>query len=175
MEMPHETNIAECINGIVSVPKDEVLKGSYCGGLVIRHNRQKMRVTAEICTSEYIKRVKINQSPKSKLSVNKLFLEKPIWNGGDFLVGVATKRFAKGDVMVYSRYRNKSGRPLWEGGLYVTEEFASTFPKKHYNNTAKPLTVYMIPLNELLEFNENKKDDSRPSDYIDFKWTPEPH
>ena len=26
MEMPHETNVYQCTNGIVSVPKDEVLK-----------------------------------------------------------------------------------------------------------------------------------------------------
>ena len=169
MDMPHETNVYQCINGIVSVPKDEVLKGSYSGGLIIRYNRQKMTVTGDICQQRYLSVAKINNA---KPKINNLFLEKPIWNGGDLLVGIATKRFAKGDVRVFAKYRNKSGRPLWEGGLYVTKEFAKEFPVKHYMNTAKPLTVYMIPLDDLLAFNETYKDQSRPYNFIDFNWTP---
>ena len=169
MDIPHETNVYQCINGIVSVPKGEVLKGSYCGGLIIRYNRQKMRVDGATCQQRYLS---LATSNNAKPKINKLFLEKPIWNGGEMLVGIATKRFAKGDVRVFSKYRNKSGRPLWDGGLYCTKEFAKQFPVKHYNNTAKPLTVYMIPLDDLLAFNESYKDMSRPVNYVDFDWTP---
>ena len=169
MEMPHETNVYQCTTGIVSVPKDEVLKGSYSGGLIIRYNRQKMKIDGATCQQRYLSMARLNNA---KPKMNNLFLEKPIWNGGDLIVGIATNRFAKGDVRVFSKYRNKSGRPLWDGGLYCTKDFAQEFPKKHYTTTAKPLTVYMIPLDELQAFNETYIDQTRPSRFIDFDWQP---
>ena len=53
----HDVFVSKLFRGhLVSVRCSDVLKGSYKGGLVIIHNKQKMTVTKEICLSKYKER-----------------------------------------------------------------------------------------------------------------------
>ena len=89
------------------------------------------------------------------MASKKLILDKPIWNGGERYVGIATYRLRDNNLRVSCRYRNKSGNPIWQGELLVTKRFAERFSTKEYKTKGgKPFKVYLIPLDDLIEFND---------------------
>tara|TARA_R110002153_G_scaffold113629_1_gene255938 strand:- start:1136 stop:1546 length:411 start_codon:yes stop_codon:yes gene_type:complete len=89
----------------------------------------------------------------------KLILDRPIWNGGERYVGIATYRLRDNSLRVSCRYRNKSGNPIWQGELLVTKRFAEKFSTKEYKTKGgQPFKVYLIPLDDLIEFNDMLND-----------------
>lgn len=89
----------------------------------------------------------------------KLILDRPIWNGGERYVGIATYRLRDNSLRVSCRYRNKSGNPIWQGELLVTKRFAEKYSTKEYKTKGgKPFKVYLIPLDDLIEFNDMLND-----------------
>lgn len=89
----------------------------------------------------------------------KLILDKPIWNGGERYVGIATYRLRDNNLRVSCRYRNKSGNPIWQGELLVTKRFAEKFSTKEFKTKGgKAFKVYLIPLDELIEYNDYLND-----------------
>lgn len=89
----------------------------------------------------------------------KLILDRPIWNGGERYVGIATYRLRDNSLRVSCRYRNKSGNPIWQGELLVTKRFAEKFSTKEYKTKGgQPFQVYLIPLEDLIEFNDMLND-----------------
>ena len=89
----------------------------------------------------------------------KLILDRPIWNGGERYVGIATYRLRDNILRVSCRYRNKSGNPIWQGELLVTKRFAEKFSTKEYKtNGGQPFKVYLIPLDDLIEYNDMLND-----------------
>ncbi len=89
----------------------------------------------------------------------KLILDKPIWNGGERYVGIATYRLRDNNLKVSCRYRNKSGNPIWQGELLVTKSFAEKFNTKEYKTKGgQSFKVYLIPLDGLIEFNDMLND-----------------
>ncbi len=178
-DFKHEVNINTITDtNYIPVPQNDVLKGSWSGGLVVRHNRQKMTLTAKICKTRYFDHITTpatHTEPKSmtigELPVN-FYLDKPIWNGGDYLLGIATWRLKQKDLLVFCNYQTKSGNPLWNGGLLLTKGFASNYPIKHYKNGK--LELYEIPLQELKDFNNNGYDTKKGrANTILFEWLPE--
>ena len=186
-DFKHEVTIATLLDqNYIPVPKNEVLKGSWSGGLVVRHNRQKMTLTAQICKDKYFDHITANTGKNTHLGIatsisvslpqnnNTLpfYLDKPIWNGGDYQIGIATWRLKNNNVMVYCNYKTKSGNPLWDGGLLVTKAFASKYPIKDFKNGK--LEIYQIPLNDIKEYSDNAhKPPVSGGDCIVFKWNPE--
>ncbi len=89
----------------------------------------------------------------------KLILDRPIWNGGERYVGIATYRLRDNNLRVSCRYRNKSGNPIWQGELLVTKRFAEKFSTKEYKTKGgQPFKVYLIPLDDLIEYNDMLND-----------------
>tara|TARA_R100000951_G_scaffold30741_1_gene26384 strand:- start:751 stop:1161 length:411 start_codon:yes stop_codon:yes gene_type:complete len=89
----------------------------------------------------------------------KLILDRPIWNGGERYVGIATYRLRDNNLRVSCRYRNKSGNPIWQGELLVTKRFAEKYSTKEYKTKGgQPFKVYLIPLDDLIEFNDMLND-----------------
>lgn len=89
----------------------------------------------------------------------KLILDRPIWNGGERYVGIATYRLRDNNLRVSCRYRNKSGNPIWKGELLVTKRFAEKFSTKEYKTKGgQPFKVYLIPLDDLIEYNDMLND-----------------
>jgi hypothetical protein len=93
------------------------------------------------------------------MASKKLILDKPIWNGGERYVGIATYRLRDNNLRVSCRYRNKSGNPIWQGELLVTKRFAEKFSTKEYKTKGgQSFKVYLIPLDDLIEFNDMLND-----------------
>tara|TARA_X000001382_G_scaffold94419_1_gene68905 strand:- start:511 stop:921 length:411 start_codon:yes stop_codon:yes gene_type:complete len=82
----------------------------------------------------------------------KYVLDAPIWNGGNRYVGIAPFRLKKNNLKISCRYRNKQGKPIrgWEGELFLSKRFADRYEIK----TFKYGKLYLIPLDDLIEFNE---------------------
>ena len=56
-------------------------------------------------------------------TTKKYGIDYPIWNGGAKMIGIATWRIKKYNLNLFCNYRRKDGTRLWEGLLYVNENF----------------------------------------------------
>ncbi len=93
------------------------------------------------------------------MASKKLILDKPIWNGGERYVGIATYRLRDNNLRVSCRYRNKSGNPIWQGELLVTKRFAEKYsPKEYKTKGGQSFKVYLIPLDDLRYINDMLND-----------------
>tara|TARA_R100001510_G_C7648562_1_gene205919 strand:- start:3 stop:521 length:519 start_codon:yes stop_codon:yes gene_type:complete len=168
----HEINLYELDKDVIRVPADDVLTGSYSKGLVVRYNRRKMIVDADICKQRFFDNARstiTTSASKGSQKVTNFYLDKPIWNGGDYQIGIATFRLRTNSLKVFCNYVNQSGNKLWEGGYLVTQKFAKQFPVKKFG----ALEYYQIPLSELRECQDTQKKSVKPQEkYIAFRWKP---
>jgi len=65
----HEVTVKKLWKGqFVSVRHNQLLKGSYSGGLIVRHDRKTMIISAELCKEKYLEKDKIGTVVQSKYS-----------------------------------------------------------------------------------------------------------
>lgn len=70
----HQVTIRKIWQGTwVSVRCNDVLKGSYSGGLIIRHDNQEMIVSKEICKDRYLAKKIVGRKIQSKFNPNKIY------------------------------------------------------------------------------------------------------
>ena len=50
----------------LSVRDNHLLKGSYSGGLIVRHNNKEMIISAEDCKEKYLSKIEIGLKMQSK-------------------------------------------------------------------------------------------------------------
>ena len=63
----HEINIKKLWQGrYVSIRENHLLKGSYSGGLIVRHDRKKMFIPADICKRDFMQKKEKGTKVESK-------------------------------------------------------------------------------------------------------------
>jgi hypothetical protein len=173
----HEVNVYDMNNNDVLVPVNDVLKGSWSKGLVVRYNRQRMIVNADICKNRYFAFV-IEKNEKDPIghyerhsTTNNYYIDTPIFNGGDYQIGIADFRLENSLLKVFCNYKTKSGNKLWEGGYLISKEFA----QKYSTMKQGKLNLYIIPLEDLRECQSSIKLalSKKPSiTHLPFTWNP---
>ena len=70
----HQVTIRKLWQGTwVSVRDNHVLKGSYSGGLIIRHENQQMIVEKEVCKDKYLAKKMLGRKIQSKYNPSKTY------------------------------------------------------------------------------------------------------
>ena len=80
-------------------------------------------------------------------------IDAPIWNGGNWLIGIADFRIKKNNLNIFCNYtRKRDGSRLWKDTLWINEKFCMKYPTKQIKKKYS-FKLYYIPLADIQDFN----------------------
>jgi hypothetical protein len=75
-------------------------------------------------------------------------IREPIWDGGNWKVGIANFRLKRDSITITISYKDKYDIQLFPDKYFISSNKAKQFPTKEVNAGGRSIVVHEIPLSE---------------------------